>query len=262
MTQAAKALSASLVVLGITLLSAALTFPSEVTTAERPFIEQAYTAQKQNDSEDAKVNEAVVLLIDTIFKERKVREAFERYFLFSNLSAEEQQVIDATSLHYSKEYAALDVRTVARIFSTGWNYEYQRVVLALGTKPLSDFDEAVEQAGSEVDNERKRILNQRGLSEADFYALLDWENAKDSKTLENNLTTLELINADIDRFIKQRTNQAILTKNLTEMKKNISVKKVSTEGCTLYAVSLKPMFGIMFMPRNGVLKMISFGDVL
>lgn len=262
MTQISNVLGAGLVVLGLTLAGTALTNPSEVGTVERPFIKQADTESKLDGSEDAKVNGAVKLLIDTMFKERKVKEAFERYFLFSNLSPEEKRVLDATSLRYSEEHSTMDAGVVARILAAGWNYEYQPALLALGTKPLSDFDEAVEQADSEVEAERKRILSKRGLSENDFYTLLGGSAVKDRKTLEKNLTTLELINADIDRFIEQRTNKAVLNKNLVEMKKDISVKRINPAGHALYVVGVKPMFKVVFMPHNGILKMIGFGDAL
>lgn len=261
MKPASKALSGGLIVLGLAVASAALAFPRDVTNVARPYINQAYAAPKQNDSEDAKVNDAVRLLIDTMFKERKIREAFEQSFLFSSLTPEEKGIIEPTSLYYSDEDAALEDKSVAGIFAAGWNYEYQPVLLALGTNPLSDIDEAVEQAEGEVKAERNRILSKLGLNESDFLTLLGRRAVKDRKTLENDLTTLEQINAKIDRFIEQRTNQTILTKNLAEMKKSISVKKVSTAQCTLYAVSLKPMFGVIFKPTNGELKMISFGDV-
>lgn len=228
--------------------------------SERRFIEEEHRAKDTN--EDAKMNEAVESLIDLMFKERRVRDAFERYFLFSSLSPEKARVIGAVGLSYSKEYTALDARTAARVFAKGWNYEYQRVVLALATKPLSEFDEALEESGSQIDAERKRTLKRRGLTEAEFYALNDWENAKDQKTLESKLATLELINADIDRFIAQRTNQAIQAQNLSEMKKSSSVRKVVKAGCTFYGVSIEPIFTIMFMPHNGTLKMVSFGDIL
>ncbi|HEX5705105.1 MAG TPA: hypothetical protein VFX97_18040 [Pyrinomonadaceae bacterium] len=227
---------------------------------KRSSIKEPAAVKGRNLDEDTKVKDTLESLIDLIFKERKVRDAFARYFLFSNLSSEQKRMIDPTSLHYSDEVAALDAGTVARIFSTGWDYEYQSVVLALGMKPLSDFEEAVEQAGSEVDNERKRILRKRGLSEEDFYTLLDRKAVKDRKLLENELTTLELINADIDRFIAQRTNHAVLSQNLLEMKTSLSINKVNRAGCVVYAVKIKPIFTVVFIQEHHGAKMISFGD--
>ena len=265
MRQAPKVLSAGFLALGLTLVSAALTHASEVTTYdENPFVESAFTARKWQDSKDANVKEAVDLLVDTMFKERKVREAFEQNFLFSNLPVEARHLVDETrGIRYSAHNAhGLDKGTMARILAVKWNYGYQPVVLALGTRPLSDFDETFERTGSEIDAERKRILDKRGLSEDDFYTLLGGDTVRDRRTLESDLTTLEMINDDIDRFIGQRTDQAILNKNLMEMKNSISVKNLDMSGYKLYAVSLKPIFGVVFMPRNEKLKLICFGDGL
>jgi hypothetical protein len=237
------------------------TISNDLVQILEPFTPHTHEHRKLNGSDDAKVNEAIKL-IRTMFKERKVRETFERYFLFSNLSPEEKRAVDAVSLRYLDEHSAMDAGTVARILAVSWNYEYQSVLLALRTRPLSDFDEAVEQAGSEIENERKRILSKRGLSENDFYNLLGGTSVKDSKTLEHNLTTLETINADIGQLIEQRTNDAVLAKNLMEMEKSVSVKNISKTEQAIYVVGLKPMFEIVFVPRGGMLKIIAFGDVL
>jgi hypothetical protein len=55
----------------------------------------------------------------------------------------------------------LKASTIARVFAVERNYGYQPAILALGTKPLSHFDDAVEQADSAVENERKRILSKQ-----------------------------------------------------------------------------------------------------
>lgn len=247
----------------VLLLGLVLGLPASVSTfasqARRGFIAQANATQKSK-SEDAKVDETVRALIDTIFRQRKIKEAFERYFLFANLPAEQTDELDPTSLRYLQEYSSKNPETVARILAAGWNYEYQPALLALGTKPLSDFSGAFEQAQNEIENERKRILSKRGLSEDDFYRLRGGASVKDQKSLENDLTTLELIDADINRFIEQRTDQAVLARNLAEMQKSASITKINKAGCTLYAVSLKPMFGVLLVSQSGALKMISFGN--
>jgi hypothetical protein len=217
---------------------------------------------RTNAGTKAEIEKTVKSLIDLMFRERKAKVAFEHHFRFSILSTNEKGLVDAISLQYSEEYKSLEPKIVAGILASGWSYEYQPVLLALGTKPLSGFEDAFEEAGSQIEAERKKTLSRRGLTEVDFYSLLDWKDAKDRKTLENNLTTLELINADIDRFIEQRINKAVLNENLGEMKKSISVKKLSTSECGIYLVGIKPIFKLAFIKEVDELKLIAFGDVL
>jgi len=255
MIQALNILLISFVALGV------LPSMNETTQANHAFAFQ-YATQKPNESEDAEVEKAVKSFIDLMFRERKVTNAFEQHFFFSNLTPKEKSVVDAISLKYSDEYVGLDAKVVARILSAKWNYEYQPVFLALGTKPLSDFEDAFEEAESEIEVERKRILNQRGLTENDFYTFLDLKATKDHKTLENNLTKLELISTDLERFIEQRINKTIFNKNLVEMEKSVAVKKLNAAECVLYLVGIKPMFKLVFVKETSGLKMIGFGNVL
>jgi sugar diacid utilization regulator len=223
--------------------------------------------QKSNSRENAEVNEAVRLLVDTMFRQRKAKEAFERYFRFSPLSAGEKEVIDdSSSLYYSEKYMGVkDAKTVARIFAARWNYEYQPVLLALGMSRLSSgdaFRESFEQAQGALEKERKRVLSKHSVSNDEFHTLLDLDAITDTATLERKLTALEQINADITRFIERQTNQAIFAKNMAVMQRDFLINKRDLGGHALYEVSLKPMFNVFFAQQGGILKMISFGDVL
>lgn len=213
----------------------------------------------QNDS---KVKRIVDSIIDLMLKEGKVTEGLDRYFLFESLSPNRERVIDPTSLHYLKEFSAVSKKTAARLLSKGWNYEYQNVVLALGTRPLAEFDLAVEESGSEIDSALKKILSRRGLSLDDFHSLADESDLGDQKKLDEDLSTLEGINQEVYQFIAKRRNLAILERNLVEIKRTFSVKEMQFDGCTFYGVRIKPKFGLILMESDNSLKVVSFGDVL
>lgn len=229
--------------------------------ATRYFTDEIDRVNRRHVDEDSKVNNIVESLIDLMFKERKVTEAFERYFLFVRLSPKREELIDPTSLHYLREYTVLDEKTAARLLAKRWNYEYQTVVLALGTRPLAEFDVALEESGTELDAARRRILSDRGLSPEGFNALLGGSVTEDHEKLRRDLLKLELINSDIDQFIAQRTNQLIFQQNLAEMKKTFTVKKFDRDGEIFYGVRIKPQFTVVFMRYDKTLKIVSFGDV-
>jgi hypothetical protein len=186
--------------------------------------------------------------------------AFEEYFSFSKLSQKEKRAVETASLQYSEEYMSLDAKLVARIFTSSWNYEYQAAFLALGTKSLDQFGEAFEEAQSEIDSARKRIIGQRGLSEKDFYCLLGGDAVKDSTNLENDLSMIESINTDLLRFMEKKIDQALYEKNVKKMNKSILIKKQILGDTIFYGVSIKPIFKLVFVKRNGVVKLIAFGD--
>lgn len=272
MTQAVYVLLAGLAVSGLVPLEhVAGAYPLFVPSNERRVVNQAiqhrnFTMKEPSKKENPEVDKAVGLLIDTMFKERKVEEAFEQYFRLSPLSPEERSALSQIDCDPSDEISRYkDARTTARALAVGWNYAYQPVLLALGTTSLSSgdvFRKSFEQAQVAIDEEREKILSKRGISKDEFYTLLDLKAVKDQSTLEHHLTTLELINADIAHFIERKTNKNIYARNVTEMEKDYIIKPHGSGDHVLYEVGLKPMFKIVFMRQGDTLKMVSFGDVL
>ena len=216
-------------------------------------------------SEEA-VTETVKRVVDKLFGERQPQAVFEQYFLFSALSSDQQDVVDeTTSLFYSQKYAGLDEKTVARIFAAKWSYEYQPALLVIGTKRLStseSFRENLEQADSDIEKQRKRVLSEHKIREDEFFRLLDVDSVRDLKTLEHNLTVLEQIDSDITRFIERKTNQSVLAGNIAKMQEGLFVNKHSVGDRMFYEIQLKPMFKMVFLQQVAAVKMIAFGDVL
>ena len=218
------------------------------------------------DNSEKAVTETVRRVVDKLFRERKAQSVFQQYFLFSALTPDQQDVVDETNnLFYSQKYAGLDEKTVARILAAKWNYEYKPVLLVISTIRLStgeSLKEDLERADSQIEKERKRILKERKLGEAAFYRLLDVESERDLKILERNLTELERIDADITRFIEQKTNQSVLATNVAKMQAAVFVNKYSVDDQMVYEIQLKPMFKMVFLQQGAALKMIAFGDVV
>ena len=135
----------------------------------------------------------------------------------------------------------------------------------LGTTDLTsgqEFKESFEKAQAIIEGERSKALAKRGLSEEQFYCLLDLKAAKDNDTLEHNLTILEQLDADLNRFIEHKTDQATLSGNIAKMEESFIIEKHVLGGNTLYEVHFKPMFKMVFLQEGPALKMIAFGDVV
>ncbi len=212
------------------------------------------------------VEKTARLVIETIFRSRQTKEAFEQYFQFSPLSPEEKSTLEKLGYDPSDETSRYkDVKTGSRVIAANWNYEYQPVLLVLGTTNLTSgakFKEAFDRAQSIIETERKRALAKRGLSEEQYHSLLDLKAAKDNDTLERNLTMLEQLDADLNRFIEQKTDQVTLKGNIAKMEESLVIEKHALGSRTLYEVQFKPMFKMVLLQQDTALKMVAFGDVL
>lgn len=212
------------------------------------------------------VEKTARLVIETIFRARQTKNAFEQYFQFSPLSPEEKSALEKLGYDSSDESSRYkDARTGSRVIAASWNYEYQPVLLVLGTTDLTSgakFKESFDKAQSIIEAERKRALAKRGLNEEQFYSLLDLKAAKDNDALERNLTTLEQLDADLNRFIEQKTDKVTLNGNIAKMEESLVIEKHTLGSRTLYEVQFKPMFKMVLLQRDAELKMVAFGDVL
>jgi hypothetical protein len=215
---------------------------------------------------NVKVEQTARSVIETLFREKKRTDAFVRYFRFSELSREEKSALEKLGYDPSDEATRYkNSSTGSRALTVSWNYAYQPVLLVLGTTDLTsgqEFKESFEKAQTTVEEERNRALAKRGLSEEQFYSLLDLKAAKDSETLERNLTILEQLDADLDQFIEQKTNPATLSGNIKKIEESMLIEKHAVAGRTLYEVHFKPMFKMVFLQQGGELKMVAFGDVV
>lgn len=215
---------------------------------------------------NVKVEQAARSVIETLFREKKRTNAFERYFRFSELSGEEKSALEKLGYDPSDEGTRYkNSSTGGRALAVSWNYAYQPVLLVLGTTDLTsgqEFKKAFEKAQTTIEEERNRALAKRGLSEEQFYSLLDLKAAKDSETLERNLTILEQLDAELDQLIEQKTNQATLSRNIKKIEESMLIEKHAVAGRTLYEVHFKPMFKMVFLQQGGELKMVAFGDVV
>ncbi|HKC63833.1 MAG TPA: hypothetical protein VKB86_09355 [Pyrinomonadaceae bacterium] len=220
--------------------------------------------EEASSGETVEVDKVLAQLIDTMFRERKVATAFENYFQTSALSSKEKEAIEDLGIENPIDLSNFrDTKTAARVFAVARNYEYQAAPLMLGTSPLSSGDvnrKNFYRAKEAIEQERERVLNKRKISKDEFYKLLG--QVTHGSPDEQSLTTLELINADVDSFIEQKIDKTVYDQNITTMKKGRVLTKRTSNNQTFYEAQFKPIFRVVFVNKGQGLKVISFGDLL
>ena len=207
-----------------------------------------------------KARKAVTSFIELLFRAKKINKAFEENFSFSTLSQEEVGEFDSTSLRYPDWAGSLDRETVASILGSEWFYEFQGAFLALGTQRLEAFDKAFSTSQSEIDEERRLILANHGVSEQRFYEIVGGHRSKELKILQQDLADVERINADILNFIQRKSDEDLYSRNIDKIEKRIAIKKIATAKGNLYVAQVAPLFNLSLREEQGQCRIIALWD--
>jgi hypothetical protein len=233
--------------------------------AKRSLPDKELPRLKLSANEKAKLKRIIIPFIDQMFRDGKVVEALEQNLRFTPLSPIEAKAVDEIAgrgVYQSKDWAKFltahkDTETIARAFAISLEYEeYLATLLWVGTVPLpkSEFCVHYYEADSAIEGERSRILAAHGISEKDFYNMLGRETLDDVNTLES-------INSELIKFIKQKTDKRIFEDNLALMKTKLSVEKHRSGSLVIYVVYFAPIYQAIFVREGGQMKMIAFGDI-
>jgi len=219
---------------------------------------------KISSEDSSRLRRAAEAAIDSLFSKKSRRLFFEQQFRTIGISVGEKETLKRLGYDPVKEAGCLaypDMRIRAQ--AVGWEYGYQPVMLVLSTMRLEEgkqFKTALDKAAAAIDADRKRILSKRGLTEEQFYSLLDLASSADHSSCERNLTALEEIGSDIEHFIGSQSNRATLRRNIDKMKHTITIEEVPTPG--VYEIRFSPMFKMVLSDQNGKFMVLAFTDTI
>lgn len=220
--------------------------------------------QEQSAQINHEMKQVLNLWIDSIFKEGDVIRAFEQCFYFSPLSKEEKLALKDMGFNLLEPIQKYnDKKLNARVLAVAWQSEYLSVHLALGTKLLAEdrmLGESISLAQKTIDKELQRILRHRGLTNDEYFSLLDISSAKNLPELTQKLDAIEQIFSEVTRFTQKNINSSILTKNLSEMKQNFKFGRKASSKSSIYEVGVDPTFVIVLSQHDKGFKIIALSD--